>query len=161
MQQGHTIRQRAALVLQEALAKVGLQVEIASLDARGLQQRLVEGSYEAMYHALPGSDTDPSGLMEFWLSSGRFHLWNPAQPAATTTWEQELDLLMTRQLSMTDPEERRRTVMQAQKLLDTELPVIVFATPLVTIATSARLAHVTPGLLAPQVLWNAAEIGVR
>ena len=161
VQQGHTIRQRAALVLQEALAKVGLQVEIASLDARGLQQRLGEGSYEAMYHALPGSDTDPSGLMEFWLSSGRFHLWNPAQRAATTPWEQELDLLMTRQLSMTDPEERRRTVVQAQKLLDTELPVIVFAAPLVTIATSARLTHVTPGLLAPQVLWNAAEIGVR
>jgi len=68
---------------------------------------------------------------------------------------------MTRQLSMTDPEERRQAVLQAQKLLDAELPVIVFATPLVTIATSARLAHVTPGLLAPQVLWNAAEIGVR
>jgi peptide/nickel transport system substrate-binding protein len=161
VQQGHTIRQRAALVLQEALARVGLQVEIASLDARGLQQRLAEGSYEAMYHALPGSDTDPSGLMEFWLSSGRFHLWHPAQPAATTKWERELDLLMTRQLSMTDQEDRRRTVMQAQKLLDAELPVIVFAAPLVTIATSARLDHVTPGLLAPQVLWNAAAIGVR
>jgi peptide/nickel transport system substrate-binding protein len=161
VQQGHTIRQRAALVLQEALAKVGLRLDIASLDARSLQQRLGEGSYEAMYHALPGSDTDPSGLMEFWLSSGRFHLWNPAQAAPTTKWEAELDLLMTRQLSMTDPEERRRAVVQAQRLLDVELPVIVFAVPRVTIATSARLAHVTPGLLAPQVLWNAAEIGVR
>lgn len=161
VQQGHTIRQRAAVVLQEALAKVGLQVEIASLDARGLQQRLGESSYEAMYHALPGSDTDPSGLMEFWLSSGRFHLWNPAQPAPSTKWEAELDLLMTRQLSMTDPEARRRLVVEAQKLLDVELPVIVFAAPRVTIATSARLAHVAPGLLAPQVLWNAAEIGVR
>lgn len=161
VQQGHTIRQRAAVVLQEALAKVGLQVEIASLDARSLQQRLVESSYEAMYHALPGSDTDPSGLMEFWLSSGRFHLWNPAQSAPSTKWEAELDLLMTRQLSMTDPEERRRLVVEAQKLLDVELPVVVFAAPRVTIATSARLAHVAPGLLAPQVLWNAAEIGVR
>lgn len=161
VQQGHTIRQRAALVLQEALAKVGLRVEIASLDARGLQQRVADGSYEAMYHALPGSDTDPSGLMEFWLSSGRFHLWNPAQPTASTEWERELDLLMTRQLSMTDPEERRGAVAEAQKLLDVELPVIVFAAPRVTIATSARLVHVAPGLLAPQVLWNAAEIGVR
>lgn len=160
-QQGHTVRQRAALVLQEALAKVGLQVEIASLDARSLQTRQLEGSYDAMYHALPGSDTDPSGLMEFWLSSGRFHLWNPGQAVAGTKWEAELDSLMTRQLSMTDPEQRRQTVVQAQKLLDVELPVIVFAAPRVTIATSARLTHVTPGLLAPQVLWNAAEIGVR
>jgi peptide/nickel transport system substrate-binding protein len=161
VQQGHTIRQRAAVVLQEALAKVGLQVEIASLDARSLRQRQGEGSYEAMYHALPGSDTDPSGLMEFWLSSGHFHLWNPAQPTPSTKWEAELDLLMTRQLSMTDAQQRRALVVQAQKLLDVELPVIVFAAPRVTVATSARLAHVAPGLLAPQVLWNAAEIGVR
>lgn len=161
VQQGHTIRQRAAVVLQEALAKVGLQVEIASLDARGLQQRLGEGSYEAMYHALPGSDTDPSGLMEFWVSSGRFHLWNPGQSTPATPWEAEIDRLMTGQLSMTDPDERRRAVVQAQHLLNEHLPVIVFAAPRVTVATSARLTHVAPGLLAPQVLWNAAAIGVR
>ena len=52
-------------------------------------------------------------------------------------------------------------VIQAQKVLDQELPILVFAVPRVTIATSARLTHVAPGLLAPQVLWNAAEIGVR
>lgn len=161
VQQGHTIRQRAAVVLQEALAKIGLRMEIASLDARSLQQRLGEGSYDAMYHALPGSDTDPSGLMEFWLSSGRFHLWNPAQPAPATPWERDLDRLMTRQLSTLDLQARQRDVIQAQVVLDSELPVLVFAAPRVTVATSARLQHVAPGLLAPQVLWNAAEIGVR
>ena len=161
VQQGHSVRQRAAAVLQEALAKIGLTVEIAALDARSLQERMGTGDYDAMYHALPGSDTDPSGLMEFWLSSGRFHLWHPAQAAPATKWEEELDLLMTRQLSMPDPVARQRIVAQAQKLIDTELPVIVFAVPRVTIATSGRLTHVAPGLLAPQVLWNAAEIGVR
>ncbi|WP_239490635.1 ABC transporter substrate-binding protein [Luteitalea sp. TBR-22] len=161
VQQGHTIRQRAAAVLQEALAKIGLQVEIVSLDPKGLQQRMLEGRYEAMYHALPGTDTDPSGLMEFWLSSGRMHLWNPGQPAAQTKWEDELDILVTRQLATTDQAERQRLMVQAQKLLDAELPVVVFAVPRVTIATSGRLTHVAPGLLAPQVLWNAAEIGVR
>ncbi len=161
VQQGHTVRRRAALVLQEALARIGLQVEIASLDPRGLQERMVAGTYDAIYHALPGSDTDPSGLMEFWLSSGRFHLWHPGQPTPATPWEAELDGLMTRQLSMTDAADRQRTVAQAQALIDRELPVLVFAVPRVTIATSARLTHVAPGLLAPQVLWNAAEIGIR
>lgn len=161
VQQGHTVRERAAAVLQEALATIGLRVEIVSLDPKGLQQRMAEGRYEAMYHALPGTDTDPSGLMEFWLSSGRFHLWNPGQPAAGTKWEDELDLLMTRQLTTTNQAERQRLVVQAQKLLDVELPVIVFAVPRVTIATSRRLSHVAPGLLAPPVLWNVAEIGVR
>ena len=161
VQQGHTVRQRAATVLQEALREIGLQLEIASLDARGLQQRLMDGSYDAMYHALPGSDTDPSGLMEFWLSSGRFHLWNPHQSSPATPWERELDALMSSQLSLTDQHERRRLVGEAQRLLDAELPVIVFAAPNVTIATSARLTNVQPGLLAPPVLWDAASIGVR
>lgn len=161
VQQGHTIRQRAAVVLQEALRPLGLRVDVASLDARGLQQRLRDGSYEAMYHALPGTDTDPSGLMEFWLSSGTWHLWNPEQPSPSSTWEHELDRLMTRQLSVTDLEQRRQLVANAQRILDEELPVVVFAAPRVTIATSGRLTHVRPGLLAPQVLWNAAEIGVR
>lgn len=161
VQQGHTIRQRAAVVLQETLRPLGLQMEIASLDARGLQQRLVDGSYEAMYHALPGTDTDPSGLMEFWLSSGALHLWHPGQASPATPWEAELDRLMTRQLSVTNLEQRRQLVAGAQRILDEELPVVVFAAPRVTIATSRRLTNVRPGLLAPQVLWNAAEIGVR
>lgn len=161
VQQGHTIRQRAAVVLQETLRPLGLQVEVASLDPRGLQQRLRDGSYEAMYHALPGTDTDPSGLMEFWLSSGTWHLWHPGQPSPATRWENELDLLMTRQLTSTTLDERRALVANAQRILDEELPVVVFAAPRVTIATSGRLTNVRPGLLAPQVLWNAAEIGVR
>lgn len=161
VQQNHTIRQRAAAVLQEALKPLGLQVQIASLDSRGLQQRLVDGSYEAMYHALPGTDTDPSGLMEFWLSSGSLHLWNPQRPAPTTKWEADIDQIMTRQLSVTDQEQRRALVREAQRRLNAELPVIVFAAPRVWIATSARLTNVRPGLLMPQVLWNAAEIGVR
>jgi peptide/nickel transport system substrate-binding protein len=161
VQQGHTVRQRAAAVLQERLRAIGLRVEIASLDPRGLQQKMADGSYDAMYHGLPGTDTDPSGLMEFWLSSGRFHLWNPAQATPATEWEAELDRMMTRQLEVTDQAERQAIVAAAQHLLDRELPVIVFAAPRVTIATSGRLTNVRPGLLSPQVLWNAAEIGAR
>jgi len=161
VQQGHSVRQRAAAVLQESLRAIGLQVDIASVTAPTLFTQLQSGEYDAMYHGLPGSDSDPSGLMEFWLSSGELHLWNPRQAAPATEWEAEIDRLMTRQLSVTDQAERRRLVVAAQHVLDRELPVVVFAAPRVTVATSGRLTHVRPGLLSPQVLWNAAEIGVR
>ncbi len=161
VQQGHTIRQRAATVLQAALRAVGVQMDIATVDPRGLQERLGTGAYEAMYHALPGTDTDPSGLMEFWLSSGRFHLWNPAQSSPATAWEAEIDDLMMRQLKLTDPRARRALVVQAQQIVDRELPVIVFAVPRVYVATSRRLTHVRPGLLSPHVLWDAAALGVH
>ena len=161
VQQGHTMRQRAAAVIQESLRAAGLQMEIVGLDPRALLERLGNGQYDAMFHALPSSDTDPSGLMEFWLSSGRFHLWHPMQKTPATPWERELDALMTRQLTLTDQAVRATVVRDAQRVLDREFPVIAFATPRVTVATSARVTHVQPGLLTPAVLWNAAELGVR
>lgn len=161
VQQGHTVRQRAAAVLQESLRAIGLQMEIVNLDPAGLQQRLGTGQYEAMYHSLPATDTDPSSVMEFWLSSGHFHLWNPGQEKPATTWEAEIDVLMTRQMTLTNQEERRRLVARAQHLLDAELPVLIFAVPRVTVATSARLTDVSPGLLSPAILWDAASLGVR
>lgn len=161
VQQGHTVRQRAATVLQEALRTVGLQVEIATLDPRGLIQRLQTGAYDAMYHGLPSTDTDPAGLMEFWMSSGRFHVWHPAQTTPATPWEARIDDLMMRQLTLTDHAARRALVVEAQHILHRELPIIVFAAPRVFVATSARLTGVQPGLLSPHVLWNAAAIGVR
>jgi hypothetical protein len=41
------------------------------------------------------------------------------------------------------------------------LPALFFAAPKVHVAVSRRLTGVRPGLLAPPVLWNVAEIGVR
>lgn len=161
VQQGNSVRQRAAAVLQESLRRIGLQVDIASLSPGGLFEQVERNTYDAMYHGLPGSDLDPSGLMEFWLSSGQFHLWHPRQATPATDWEARIDALMTRQLSVTDQDARRQLVFEVQRILDRELPILVFAAPRVTIATSARLSHVRPGLLSPQVLWDAAAIGVR
>jgi peptide/nickel transport system substrate-binding protein len=161
VQQGHTSRQRAMTVVQEMLRTVGLHMDIVSLDPPSLFEQLTGGTYEAIYHALPASDTDPAGLMEFWLSSGSWHLWHREQPTPATSWEAELDDLIRAQLVTTDQEERRRLVTAGQHLFDRELPAIFFAAPRVYVATSGRLSHVRPGLLHPLILWNAAEIGIR
>lgn len=161
VQQGHASRQRAMTVLQETLRDIGLQMDIVSLDAGALFGRYGAGTYEAIYHALPGTDSDPVGLGEFWLSSGSLHLWHPGQSAPATAWEAEIDRLFAAQLSAVDVADRQRSVFEMQRIFDRELPALFFAAPKVHVATSQRLTGVRPGLLSPQVLWNAGEIGVR
>jgi peptide/nickel transport system substrate-binding protein len=98
--------------------------------------------------------------MDFWLSSGAFHFWNPRQAKPATTWEASLDDLMKKQATTLDPAERRRLFVDAQKLLAENLPVLYFAAPKVMLATSARVRGVTPSVLAPHLLWNAERLSV-
>ncbi len=161
VQQGHTSRQRAMTVLQETLRPLGVQMDVVPLDAQAMFERLKAGDYDAIYHALPATDTDPAGLGVFWLSSGPFHLWHPGQPTPGTPWEAEIDRLFGAQLASVDAEERHHLMEQAQQVFDRELPALFFAAPRVHVAVSQRLTGVRPGLLAPPVLWNVAEIGVR
>lgn len=161
VQQGHSSRERGMTVVQEALRQVGLRMDVATLDARSLFGRLGAGTYDAIYHALPATDTDPAGYSEFWLSSGQLHLWHPAQPAPATAWEAEIDRLFLAHVATPDRAERKRLFDAIQQLHQRELPTISFAAPRVHVAVSGRLTDVRPGLLAPPVLWQAAEIGVR
>ncbi len=161
VQQGHTSRQRAMTVLQEMLRPIGLHLDIVSLDAQAIFGRWQAGDYDAIYHALPATDTDPAGLGVFWLSSGSLHMWHPEQASPATPWEAEIDRLFRAQLTTVDQEERRRLMAEAQRIFDREVPALFFAAPTVHVAVSGRLTGVRPGLLAPPVLWNAAEIGVR
>lgn len=161
VQQGHTSRQLAMTWLQETLRPLGLQMDIVPLDAQAIFTRSQAGDYDAIYHALPATDTDPAGLGVFWLSSGPLHLWHPNQPTPATAWEAEIDRLFAAQRASVDAGERRRLMQQAQQVFDRELPALFFAAPKVHVAVSRRLTGVRPGLLAPPVLWNAAEIGVR
>lgn len=161
VQQGHTSRQRAMTVLQAMLRPIGLQVDIVAMDAQSIFGRLQAGDYDAIYHTLPATDTDPAGLGEFWLSSGTLHLWHLGQTAPATEWEAEIDRLFRTQLATVDQHERRRLMQEAQRVFDRELPALFFAAPTVHVAVSGRLTGVRPGLLAPPVLWNVAAIGVR
>jgi peptide/nickel transport system substrate-binding protein len=161
VQQGHTSRQRAMTVLQSMLQAVGLQMDVVPLDTQAIFARWGAGDYDAIYHVLAPSDTDPAGLDTFFLSSGPYHLWHPAQTTPATAWEAEIDRLFRAQLATTDQAERRRLVHELQRVFHRELPAIFFAAPRVHVAVAGRLTGVRPGLLTPPVLWNAAAIGVR
>ena len=160
-QQGNTIRERAAQVLQADLQQVGIGVDIVPLEFGALIDRIVSMNFDAVYFGFLVSDTDPAANLDFWLSSAAFHFWNPSQPTPATDWERRIDELFGQQLTRSDIDERRRLFDEIQTLFAENQPILYFAAPRFSLATSARLANVEPSLLVPYVLWNADTLAVH
>jgi len=159
-QKGHTIRERSAAVVQEHLRQVGITVDIAAMDPNSLVGRWRAGDYDSIYFGVQTSATDPALSPDFWLSSGPFHFWNPAQKSPATEWEARIDDLMRRQGAASALPERQRLFVEVQRIMGEELPAIYFVAPRITIAASPRVGNPTPVLQVPQLLWRAETLSV-
>lgn len=159
-QRGNTIRERSAAIIQEDLRRIGLAVDIVPLEPGALIARIGSGDYDAVYFGLQASSPDPALLLDYWMPSGAFHLWNPAQPAPATEWEAKLASLMDRVARSPSQDERIRAFHDVQRLFATELPAIHFAAPRTLVATSARLTGIRPAAFLPHVLWMPEALGV-
>lgn len=159
-QRGHAIRERTAAYLEQDLVKVGIDLDVVALDTPALVARLSSGDFESVLFVVQSSDTDPAANLDFWRSSGAFHLWFPSQATPSTDWETRLDALMDEQVASTDPATRRAVFRRAQLLLAEHEPIIHFAAPVLRVAVSPRVQGLQPGLLQPYLLWNADSLAV-
>ena len=160
-QRGHTIRERTASIIQDDLRAVGLPVDVVALEVGSLIARIGSGDYDAVLFGLQASSIDPALNLDFWLPSGAFHFWNPAQPQPATEWEARMAALMEPVARSTDQDERRRSFHEVQRLFAEHLPAIYFAAPRVVLATSASLEGVQPSLLQPHVLWQPELLRIK
>jgi peptide/nickel transport system substrate-binding protein len=161
-QKGLSSLERGAAVIRDELKKIGLVVDVVPLEGNAVIQRFLSGrNYDAVYFRIATTDTDPAINLDFWLSSGTSHVWNLAQATPATPWERQIDELMTRQMTSSDAHERKRLFDEVQKVFAEYLPIIHFAAARVYVAASARVTHVTPAVLRPQLLWSPDTIAVR
>ena len=160
VQAGHTVRTRTVSVLQDQFRKLGITADIVSLDVGSIIGRWQKGEYDAIFHGFQQSATDPAMTLDFWLSSGGMHFWNPSQAKPATPWEAQIDDLMRRQVSSTDLAERQRLFAEVQRILGEHAPALYFAAPKVTVAMSPRVANATPAPQIPQILWRADTLAV-
>ena len=158
-QQQDTIRMRTLAVVQEHLRHVGIQIDIVGVDAGMIIQRWSAGAYDAIYFGAESTSYDPADNLDFWLSSGSFHIWNAEQETPSTEWEARIDELMHRQAAA-DSTERERLFAETQRILAEHQPVICFAAPRMVAALSPRVLNATPAPLKPLVLWNAETLAV-
>jgi peptide/nickel transport system substrate-binding protein len=154
-QRGHALRERGAAVIAADLQKAGVTVDVVPLDVPALVERLTTGNYDAAYFSVTQGDTDPSANLDYWLSSGSFHVWHPKQAKPATPWEAEIDRLMHELTALTDPRERQARFVRVQQILATEVPAIYFAAPSLTTAATTRMEGLEPAAMYPYVLWRA------
>ena len=155
VQKDVTIRERTVALLQEQLRRLGVGLDIVGLDLGGIFKRWMSADYDSIFHGFQSSATDPAMTLDFWLSSGSSHFWNPGQPKPSTAWEARIDELMRQQVASSELSERQRIFLDVQRVFAEQLPAIYLAAPKVTIALGPRVTNATPVPQVPQVLWSA------
>jgi peptide/nickel transport system substrate-binding protein len=151
---------RAATFLKETLRAVGVDVIVTELDASALRARRAKGNYEAIYDRIEFNDTDPAMNLDFWLSSGDAHVWNPGRVSPPADWERQIDQLMMKNAAVFDRVERLQAFVEVQRIYNQHMPALFFGAPHVRIFTRTRVLNATPSPLRPHLLWNADSLAV-
>jgi peptide/nickel transport system substrate-binding protein len=137
------IRQRAAVILQEQLRRVGVELKITPIELNVWLDRARAGRFDAMIGGWQ-IDLPPSGLRELWGSAGiggsnYSHYVNPA-----------FDSLITRAGAVTDPIEARRLWHEAIDVINQDAPAVWLFSPTMFAGLSRRLENVT---IRPDEWW--------
>lgn len=153
-------RTSMAAMIQRDLKAIGITMNIVTLDFPALLERLGKThDYEACLFGLIGT-ADPGNEMDFWLSSGPHHQWNPSQPKPETSWEAEIDTLMQQQSVALSEKQRKAAFDRLQHIVREQQPIIYLVHPNALAAVSPRVKGVKPAVLLPQLLWNVDQLQV-
>ncbi len=159
---GSKPRERMAVMIQEDLGKLGIKVNVVTLDFPSLIERIQQRfNYEAVVFGFRNVDLDPNGQMNIWLSSAEQHAWNPKQKTPETAWEAEIDRLMQAQASSVDPKKRKDGFDRVQEIVAEQAPFIYLVNQNALSAISSAVEGANPGILSPQTFWNAERLTLK
>jgi peptide/nickel transport system substrate-binding protein len=159
---GNKYRERMATMIQEDLQKIGIQVNIVTLDFPSLIERMTQTfDYEAILLGLTNVGLDPNEQMNVWLSSSENHQWNPSEKTPETAWEGEIDRLMQAQASAADPKKRKESFDRVQEIALEQAPFIFLVNRNALSAVAANVQGASPVILVPQTYWNAERLSVK
>ncbi len=152
---GNRSRERMAAMIQQDLARIGVKLNVVTLDFPSLIERITRTfNYEACLLGFVNDDLDPDAQMTVWLSSAENHQWNPSQKTPATAWEAEIDRLMRLQASTLDVRKRKQAVDRVQEIVREQEPFIYLVNKEALAAVSPQVRNADPVALQPQVYWN-------
>jgi peptide/nickel transport system substrate-binding protein len=156
---GNKTRERMAVMIQEDLTKLGIKINIVTLDFPSLLERMTRTlNYEACLLGLTNVNPDPSELMNVLLSSASNHPWNPSQKTPETAWEAEIDRLMLAQAATADHRARKKSFDRVQEILREQEPVVYLLHPNALSAVSKQVTGVKPTAFFPRTFWDAEHL---
>lgn len=151
-------RVQMAIILQDDLKKLGITVNLVTLESRSVLDRIFNTfEYEAAINGLASGDVDPNSDMNVWRITGATHLWNLSQKEQAP-WEGEMDRLMVQQLGTLDYKRRKRIYGRVQQIVAQNLPLVCLVSPNVLVAAHHRVGNFRPAILESYTLWNADEL---
>jgi peptide/nickel transport system substrate-binding protein len=159
---GNKYRERMATMIQQDLGKIGMKVNVVTLDFPSLIDRMTQSfNYEAAILGLTNVEVDPNAQMTVWLSSGDNHQWSPAQKSPETPWEAEIDRLMRQQASAVDFAVRKAAFDRVQEIVADQAPFIYLVNKNALSGVSTALQGEVPVVLRPQTYWNIDRITLK
>jgi len=159
---GNKYRERMATMIQEDLQKIGVHVNVVTLDFPSLIERMTQTfDYEAILLGLTNVGLDPNEQMNVWLSSSENHQWNPQEKAPETAWEAEIDTLMRAQGSSADARKRKESFDRVQEIAVEEAPFIYLVNRNALSAVATNVQGSSPVILVPQTYWNVDRLSLR
>jgi peptide/nickel transport system substrate-binding protein len=151
-----------ATMIQEDLQKIGVHVNVVTLDFPSLIERMTQTfDYEAILLGLTNAGLDPNEQMNVWLSSSENHQWNPQEKSPETTWEAEIDRLMRAQSSAADANQRKESFDRVQEIAVEQEPFIYLVNRNALSAVAATVEGARPVILAPQTYWNVERLSLK
>jgi len=151
---GNAVREHMAPLIQADLAKLGIKVNIVTLDFGSLIDRITKTlDYEAVLLGL-NLEIDPLEVMNVWESSGPEHAWWPNEKTPATPWEARIDELEKIQASSGSRDVRKKAFDEVQRIAAEQEPIVYLVNPDYLCAIAPNLKGARPSVAPPQVWWN-------
>jgi peptide/nickel transport system substrate-binding protein len=157
---GSKTRERMAALIQADLAKLGIKLNIVTMDFASLIERITRTfQYEA---CLLGQnlEVDPNTQLNVWRSSAPNHQWNPEQKTPETAWEADIDRLVDEQASAVDQKKRKAAFDRVQEIIVEQQPFIYLVHKNSLVGISPALANTRPAPLRPFTFWNVETLAL-
>jgi peptide/nickel transport system substrate-binding protein len=160
---GNPLRERAAALIVEDLAKLGVKFIYLPVAYQALLERInVSCDYECALMGLGGGGGDPASQINVLRSSEELHQWFPLQKTPSTEWEARIDSLMDAQMRTLDFAQRKKCFDEVQIILADELPMIYTVAPFAAAAIRPGVGNLRPAVLsAYHLTWNLEELYSR
>ncbi|MGC2696406.1 MAG: ABC transporter substrate-binding protein [Candidatus Angelobacter sp.] len=158
---GNRTRESMATMIQQDLKKIGIKVNVVTLDFNSLLERMTQSyNYEACLLGFQNVELDPNSQMAVWLSSADNHQWNPRQKSPATAWEAEVDKLMKAQAASGDEKKRKQYWDRVQQIAWEQEPFIYLVNKDALVAIAASVKNAEPSVFRPQTFWNVESLAL-
>jgi len=131
-----TPRRRAAVIVQDQLKRIGVDMTISELEPTTWDSRANDGNFDAYFQSL-GHDASPASVAEAWITEG-FGGFNDIRYSNPT-----VERLVDEALNTFDREEARAKWREAFQIIDSDVPGIWLFSPIMAAGVHERLENVS------------------